>query len=58
MYVPSGEDDPIGRLELALALAPQAEALGAKLRAAVREGALHSARRRRTARSRPCASDS
>ena len=43
MYVPSGEDDPIGRLELALALAPQAEALGAKLRAAVREGALHSA---------------
>ena len=41
MYVNPAEDDPVGRLELALALAPHAEALDAKLRAAAREGAIH-----------------
>ncbi|MBI1397640.1 MAG: acyl-CoA dehydrogenase [Betaproteobacteria bacterium] len=43
MYILRDEADPVGRLELALVLAPQAEALLAKIRAVEREGGLHGA---------------
>jgi acyl-CoA dehydrogenase len=36
VFVPRREDDPVGRLELALELAPDGEAVEAKLRAAVK----------------------
>jgi acyl-CoA dehydrogenase len=40
MYLPIREDDPVGRLEVALATVPMAEALEVRLRAAIREGRL------------------
>jgi len=38
MFLPIREDDPVGRLEIALAMAPAAEAAEATLRAAIRDG--------------------
>ncbi|HZP86445.1 MAG TPA: acyl-CoA dehydrogenase [Burkholderiales bacterium] len=43
IYVPADEGDPVGRLELALGLAPEVEAIEAKVRAAAKSGALSKA---------------
>lgn len=40
MYLPIREDDPVGRLEVALAMVPMADALDVRLRSATREGRL------------------